>query len=54
MIMLPDGPEIGHVGADGGRQRLLDEVGLAGAGLERRVAHGALLDARHARRARRP
>jgi hypothetical protein len=35
---------------DGGRHRLLDEVDLAGAGGERRLAHGALLDARDARR----
>ena len=50
MIMFPDGPLIGHVGADRGGERLLDQVGLLGAGLERRVADGALLDAGHAGR----
>ena len=34
----------GQVGADGGRHGLLDEVGLAGAGLDGGLEDGALLD----------
>ena len=41
-IMLPLGLEIGHVGADGGRQRLGDQVRFFGARLDRRVQHRAL------------
>ena len=39
----------GQPGADRGRHRLLDQVGLARAGGERRLLDGALLDAGHAR-----
>ena len=38
-----------QAGADRGGHRLLDQVGLAGTGGERRVLDGALLDARHPR-----
>ncbi len=38
-----------ETGADRGRHRLLDQVDLAGARRERRLAHGALLDAGDAR-----
>jgi hypothetical protein len=34
----------GQAGADRGRHRLLDQVDLARAGGQRRIAHGALLD----------
>ena len=44
---VPAGSGDGHVRADGGRQRFLDEEGVAGAGLEGRVADRALLHARH-------
>jgi hypothetical protein len=37
MTMFPDGPLIGTFGADRGRQRLLDQVGLLRAGLQGRV-----------------
>ena len=33
-----------QAGADRGRHRLFDQVGRAGAGVERGVVHGALLD----------
>jgi hypothetical protein len=50
MMRLPDGPADRDVGADRGGQRLLDEVRVLRAGLEGRVADGALLDAGDARR----
>ena len=40
----------GQAGADRGRHRLLDQVGLARAGRERRLLDRALLDAGDARR----
>ena len=49
-IRLPDGSLTGQAGADGGRHRLLDEPRPARAGVDRRIAHGALLDLGHARR----
>ena len=39
-----------QAGTDGGRHRLLDQAGPARAGVDRRVADGALLDLGHARR----
>ena len=45
MTMLPGRTADRHVGADRRGQRLLDQVRLAGAGLEGRVADGPLLDA---------
>ena len=52
MTMFPDGPRDRDVGADRRRERLLDQVRLARAGLERRVLDRALLDRGHARRHR--
>ena len=49
-IMFPVGSATGRPGADRGRHRLLDQVGLARAGGERRLLDGALLDAGHAGR----
>ena len=46
----PDGSLTGRPGADRGGHRLLDEAGPAGAGVERGVADGALLDLGHAGR----
>ncbi len=43
-IMQPLGSIIGQAGADGGGHRLFDEVGGAGARVERGVMDGALLD----------
>ena len=47
---VPGGLADGQPGADRGSHRLLDQVGLPGAGGERRLLDGALLDAGHAGR----
>ena len=49
-IMFPVGSLDGEAGADRGGHRLLDQVGLSGAGRERRLLDGSLLDAGDARR----
>src|SRR5919197_146009 len=47
---VPGGLADGKPGADGGRHRLLDQVGLTGPGREARLFDGSLLDAGYARR----
>ena len=50
MTIRPTGSPIGHPGADGGGDRLLDQLDVAGAGGERRLLDRAPLDLGDARR----